>query len=126
MLPDGLFCRDLDARGYSYVAAVEYWRMHGQPDRMDADRNGLPCETIYPESDVQAYWGPRQLPEPEPAPIDPGPGLFCRDLLARGYSYAEAADYWLRHGSPDRMDADVNGIPCETVYPAEDVDDYWW
>lgn len=57
-LPAGLFCRDLNARGYSYSAAVDYWRMHGQPNQMDADRNGIPCETVYPRSDVSAYWGP--------------------------------------------------------------------
>lgn len=57
-LPAGLFCRDLDAQGYSYAAAVEYWRVHGQPNRMDADSNGIPCETVYPEQDVEAFWSP--------------------------------------------------------------------
>jgi hypothetical protein len=44
------------ARGYSYVAAVDYWRLHGQPNRMDAHLNGIPCETVYPASAVHAYW----------------------------------------------------------------------
>jgi hypothetical protein len=43
--------------GYSYPAAVEYWRLEGYTDRMDADLNGIPCETVYPRSDVVAYWG---------------------------------------------------------------------
>lgn len=57
-LSTGLFCRDLAAMGYGYEVAVEYWMREGQPDRMDADRNGIPCETVYPETEVQAYWEP--------------------------------------------------------------------
>lgn len=52
-------------------------------------------------------------------------GLFCRDLDAAGYTYGEAVTYWVREGSPNRMDADHNGIPCETVWPATDVVDFW-
>ncbi len=60
------------------------------------------------------------------APVDQiDSGLYCRDLHAIGYSYAEAVTYWVREGSPDRMDADRNGIPCETVWPASDVVDFW-
>jgi hypothetical protein len=54
--PGGLFCRDLEAKGYSYSAAVDYWEAEGQPNRMDEDRNGYPCETVYPVEDVVAYW----------------------------------------------------------------------
>jgi hypothetical protein len=52
----GLFCRDLMASGYSYVAAIDYWRMHGQPDKMDADGNGIPCETVYPAYAINVLW----------------------------------------------------------------------
>jgi hypothetical protein len=120
--PAGLFCRDLEARGYSYRAAVDYWYFHGQPDRMDADLNGIPCETVYPRSDVAAYWGSTPVPDYEDVPA----GLFCRDLAARGYSYADAVAYWFATGTPDNMDADLNGIPCETVYSAAEVDEYWY
>ena len=119
-LPAGLFCRDLSAQGYSYSAAVDYWRMHGQTNDMDADRNGIPCETVYPSSDVQAYWGTYTVPTgsyPQ--------GLYCRDLYARGASYADAVAYWFSEGAPDRMDADLNGIPCETVYSWSEVAAYW-
>jgi hypothetical protein len=122
-LPAGLFCRDLDARGYSYSAAVDYWRVHGQPDQMDEDLNGIPCETVYPASSVVAYWG-NDLPDAQGTESLPG-GLFCRDLNAQGFGYSEAVDYWFLHGAPDRMDEDLNGIPCETVYPPEDVNAYW-
>jgi hypothetical protein len=120
-LPAGLFCRDLDAKGYSYVAAVDYWRLHGQPNQMDADRNGIPCETVYPRSDVAAYWNGRVIS----GAVYWSAGLFCRDLAARGASYAEAVRYWWYYGMPDRMDADKNGIPCETVYSSGAVNAFW-
>jgi hypothetical protein len=122
-LPAGLFCRDLDARGYSYSDAVDYWFLHGAPDQMDEDLNGIPCETVYPPSRVVAYWG-ADLPEPQGIESLPG-GLFCRDLNAQGFGYSDAVDYWFLHGAPDQMDEDLNGIPCETVYPAADVSAYW-
>jgi hypothetical protein len=106
------------------VAAVEYWRHHGNPDQMDADRNGIPCETVYPATDVSAYWSVRDLPDDDIAPGLPA-GLLCRDLFARGVSYPEAVTYWWDDGAPDRMDADLNGIPCETVYPRSDIDAFW-
>jgi hypothetical protein len=56
-LPSGLLCRDVAAAGFEYDRAVEYWLSEGRPDRMDADRNGIPCETVYPSVDVTSYWG---------------------------------------------------------------------
>lgn len=125
-LSAGLFCRDLMARGYSYVAATDYWRMHGQPNQMDADRNGIPCETVYPPTDVSAYWSERDVPPSaaEESGLLPS-GLFCRDLQARGLSYSDAVSYWWQEGGPDRMDADLNGIPCETVYSSYEINGYW-
>jgi len=121
-LPAGLFCRDLKAKGYSYVAAIDYWRLHGQPNQMDADRNGIPCETVYSRSDVAAYWNGRQVSGVSPL----GAGLFCRDLAARGATYAQAVAYWWYYDRPQRMDADKNGIPCETVYSAATVNAFWF
>ncbi|HEY4569586.1 MAG TPA: hypothetical protein VIH10_08975 [Kribbella sp.] len=118
----GLFCRDLHAKGYSYVAAIEYWRLHGQPNQMDADRNGIPCETVYPRSDVAAYWNGREIS----GVTFWSAGLYCRDLAARGASYSEAVRYWWYYGMPDRMDADKNGIPCETVYSSAAVNAFWY
>ncbi|MDX6316615.1 MAG: hypothetical protein QOD35_15, partial [Nocardioidaceae bacterium] len=62
-------------------------------------------------------------PAPDP-PRRSSAGLFCRPLLARGYSYGDAVYYWYLHNEPDQMDIDLNGIPCETVYPRTDVDNY--
>jgi len=56
-LDAGLLCRELAAKGYSYPEAVTYWAREGRPDRVDADRNGIPCETVYPAADVAAFWG---------------------------------------------------------------------
>jgi hypothetical protein len=112
--PAGLLCRDLEAQGYSYSASVDYWRVNGQPDRMDADKNGIPCETVYPRSDVVAYW-PAATYEVSVSYGLPS-GLLCRDLEARGVGVYDALRYYIWEGSPSRMDADGNGIPCETVY----------
>ena len=120
-LPSGLFCRDLKAKGYSYVAAIDYWRFHGQPNQMDADRNGIPCETVYSRSDVASYWNGRVVS----GSVSFGAGLFCRDLVARGATYAQAVFYWYNNGMPDRMDADKNGVPCETVYAPAIVESFW-
>jgi hypothetical protein len=59
--PKGLYCRDLlneDIDAYpfrqggtpdadAYLWSLVYWSLEGEPDRMDADLNGVPCETLY-------------------------------------------------------------------------------
>ena len=64
--PAGLHCRDLlkpppdsgrpDSYHLSYGLAVYYWLSEGRPDRMDADRDGIPCETVHPAHEVAAFW----------------------------------------------------------------------
>lgn len=120
--PAGLLCRDLMGRGFSYTAAVDYWNHHGQPDRMDADVNGIPCETVFPRRNISNYWQGRSIPTGSGFTA----GLMCKDLIARGYDYPTAVAYWWVEGMPDRMDADLNGIPCETVYPAAAVSSFWF
>jgi hypothetical protein len=121
-LPAGLFCRDLKAKGYSYVAAIDYWRLNGQPNQMDADKNGIPCETVYPRSDIGQYWNGREVGGTAPL----SSGLLCRDLADRGATYAQAVAYWWYYDMPLRMDADKNGIPCETVYSVATVNNFWF
>jgi len=111
---EGLLCKDLSALGYSYSASVDYWRLWGQPNRMDADKNGIPCETVYPRADVVAYW-PETVYGASVSYGLPG-GLLCRDLQDRGVDVYDALRYYIWEGYPARMDADGNGIPCETVY----------
>lgn len=75
--PPDLFCRDLlvpppdtapdfyapDENHLDYGLAVWYWLAQGRPDRMDADHNGIPCETVYPKAEIDAFWASaRQLP----------------------------------------------------------------
>lgn len=69
----GLLCRDLAAAGWSYPGAVAYWEVEGRPARMDADENGIPCETVYSSREVTAYWG-----DPLPTGLAPGPGSGWR------------------------------------------------
>jgi hypothetical protein len=56
-LPDGLRCAELSTLGLGPKQAVDYWFLWGAPELMDADRNGIPCETIW--SDVERYMPPR-------------------------------------------------------------------
>lgn len=61
----GLYCRDLRhgwpptaGRGLGadagFLWSVVYWNLEGQPERMDADGNGIPCETLYTPELVEA------------------------------------------------------------------------
>ncbi len=102
-------CQSLDGRSYAEVVA--YWVAAGMPDGMDSDGNGLPCDEIGTLFDPAFFEG---------SPT--ATGLMCRDLEPRGLDFAQAVAYWLTEGAPDRMDADGNGIPCETVYPATEVE----
>ena len=115
-LEAGLFCRDLRDMGYGFWMAVPYWLAEGAPDRMDADGNGIPCETVFPE-DYESFLN---------AAIGLPSGQLCADLgLADDvFEYEVAVAYWMLEGAPDRMDADNNGIPCETVFSRETVNQY--
>jgi hypothetical protein len=113
-LAPGLLCRDVAHAGYGYLPALTYWVREGRPSRMDADANGIPCETVYPPGEIGSVIN-----------FDPGveisPGLMCSDVKRLGHGYPVALAYWVREGAPARMDADANGIPCETVYPAAEI-----
>ncbi|NNC91417.1 MAG: hypothetical protein HKN80_02870 [Acidimicrobiia bacterium] len=64
----------------------------------------------------------------EAAYRETGSGLFCRDLIAsdgRLSSYFGAMAYWFLEGRPDRMDADLDGVPCATVFPLSDIANFW-
>jgi hypothetical protein len=51
--PDGLRCADLQSLGYGAKDSVDYWFLWGAPPLMDADADGIPCETVF--SDVERY-----------------------------------------------------------------------
>jgi hypothetical protein len=115
-LAAGLFCRDVEAAGHGFEHALAYWVREGRPERMDADGNGIPCETVYSTAEIQSVMG---------LVGDPS-GLLCRDLAGRGAGFGEAVAYWVREGAPERMDEDGNGIPCETVYDATEITGFIW
>ena len=97
-LPAGLYCRDLKARGLSYAAAVDYWYRQGEPSRMDADGNGVPCETVYPASEIEAYWGYQW--EPPAGGDDAATAIRLVEDALYGCGYAPALET-STDGQPD-------------------------
>jgi Excalibur calcium-binding domain len=45
----GKYCAAMKAAGWSFEKARAYHENHGQPAHMDADGDGIPCETVYGE-----------------------------------------------------------------------------
>lgn len=110
VLPPGMRCEDFVEMDLDYEAALGYWFVNGRPGPMDTDGNDIPC-------DEQAYsvWLP-VVGEEEDAWLSHG--LFCRDIVLDPWTGPQVPFlYWLVEGSPDRMDADRDGIPCETLFP---------
>lgn len=66
VLPAGLFCRDLAARGRTVTNGVDYWHLHGAPPDMDTDLNGIPCETVWPDAGDRPAQPPSRIPHGEP------------------------------------------------------------
>lgn len=98
--------------GASYSDVVAEFVLAGRPADMDRNGDGTPCEELFPEA-AELFDAVRYGVES---------GLYCRDLEPLGYSFLQAVAYWLAEGAPNRMDADRDGIPCETVYPADEID----
>jgi hypothetical protein len=113
-LQAGLFCRDLEERGYDFWTAAIYWISEGAPDRMDADQNGIPCETVFPAEQIDGFLSMGR---------SFAPGLSCTALGLPDDpdTWLTAVAYWMLEGKPDRMDPDGNGIPCEDVFSAENI-----
>ena len=110
ILPHDMQCEDFVEMDLDYAAALGYWFVSDRPGRMDTDGNDIPC-------DEQAYsvWLP-VVGEGEGAWF--AHGLYCRDIVTDRWMGPEVPFlYWLVEGSPDRMDADRDGIPCETLFP---------
>jgi hypothetical protein len=114
VLPAGLLCRHLQKIGYGFGEALAYWVREGAPQRMDADNDGIPCETVYPAHEVEATL---EFETGEAL----GAGRLCRDVKAGGHGFDAALAYWIREGRPTRMDADDNGLPCESVYSWQEI-----
>lgn len=111
-LEPGQSCVDLTELSppLTYEMVLAYWVAQGRPIELDSSGNGIPCDDESSLYDAGVFG---DLPDES--------GLFCRDLNSLGYDFSEALAYWVREDAPDRMDADGNGIPCETVYPADEI-----
>ncbi|MGD2061161.1 MAG: DUF3160 domain-containing protein [Acidimicrobiia bacterium] len=112
-LEPGLTCADLAGAVDGYEDVLAYWIASQQPGQLDSDGNGLPCDRT-PMYDADVFADLREESD-----------LFCRDLVADGFDFADAVAYWVREGTPSRMDADHNGIPCETVFSSEEVEAFF-
>jgi excalibur calcium-binding domain-containing protein len=122
----GRYCAIMHAAGWSYERAAAYYEDHGRPAHMDADSDGIPCETVYPEAG-EDYVPPADLdPPPSPSyvpppsyptpgrtpggsidhdwPTNPGPGCpGCTDRPVQPYPAPP--------GDPNDRDGD--GVACE-------------
>lgn len=119
--PAGQFCRDLIASESdlsSYFGAVMYWFLEGRPDRMDADRDGIPCETVFPLWDIASFW--------HGSPLEETTGIhfgYITDLATRGSGYDLTIDYAYFLGG---MEANLAAEAAGEIAPGEGVpNDYY-
>ncbi len=119
---DTIFVLVPDDEGVFQVAAggvysfYEFWSPKRLTDEEWRDRLGQDPPPIRPT------WQEVFLADGPPVATGLEPGLQCRDLAARGLGFDAALRYWQDEGMPARMDADANGIPCETVYSAAEIE----
>lgn len=112
-----LLCKNLKSRGYNFAEANAYWELEGKPDRMDADGNGIPCQTVYPLSQIHIiYPGAEQPPPVQPAPAattEAAPSQVyyqnCDAVRAAGKDPLYTGD----PGYDSHLDRDGDGIACE-------------
>jgi Excalibur calcium-binding domain len=85
----GKYCAAMHAAGWSFEEARAYYEDLGQPAHMDADSDGIPCETVYGEVGGQ---GPAPAPQQDCDPAypddclpSPPPDLDCADVGHRGH-----------------------------------------
>lgn len=76
-------------------------------------------KTVIVPAPAPAPRVPVAPPDPYQAAYDAfnfHPGKVCREMWDRNWSYTAMYAWYTSHGYPNHMDADGNGIPCETVY----------
>lgn len=119
--PSGQFCRDLiasESELSSYFGAVAYWFREGRPDRMDADRDGIPCETVYPLWDIASFWAGSPLEEVTDIHFG-----YVTDLDSRSSGFEMTIDYAFFLGG---MAANLAAEAAGEIAPGEGVpNDYY-
>lgn len=127
---DDLFCRDLNGMGYTYAESVAYWLAHGRPSRMDADGNGIPCETVYSRADVESFYGSvgpaEQSRPPEGTLHILGPGHGAR--YGQGFSRLRNCSTWtLRFvNDSDTAIRSVDFAPASAAYSGTSAESGTW
>jgi hypothetical protein len=106
----GKYCAAMHAAGWSLEKARAFYEDHGQPAHMDADGDGIPCETVYGEVGD---------PEPPPVPQEDCDPAYPDDCLPSPPPDLDCADIGHRvtvdhsYGDPHRLDADRDGVGCD-------------
>jgi uncharacterized membrane protein len=69
----------------AYQWALAYWFLEGEPERMDDDHNGIPCELLFDPGVVAEVWAGTATTQPTSfgAPIDLG-GTTANDINNAG------------------------------------------
>ncbi|MDH3729819.1 MAG: hypothetical protein OES13_01650 [Acidimicrobiia bacterium] len=115
------FCRELAEEAgipfdLGYKGAVIYWFLDGMPDRMDADRDGVPCETVFFYEEVLQVW---QGTDREALLEDPRAGFqfaFLTDIAPDGSSITlDYAEFLTGEEANDAAIADGDIPQGETV-----------
>jgi hypothetical protein len=110
----GKYCAAMHAAGWSFEKARAYYDDHGQPAHMDADGDGIPCETVYGE-----VGGSAPAPEKDCDPSYPdaclkvGIGDYdCAGGSGNGPNYVEGP-VTVRGSDPFGLDGNGDGVGCE-------------
>jgi hypothetical protein len=106
----GKYWAAMKAAAWSFEKARAYYEDHGEPAHMDADGDGIPCETVYGEVGEP---GPSPTPQEDCDPAypddclpSPPPDLDCAEI-----GHRVRVDH--SYGDPHRLDADRDGIGCD-------------
>lgn len=52
--PEGMRCTQIERAGYTFGEAFRYFQKFDQPEWMDPDADGIPCESNYDQEDIDA------------------------------------------------------------------------
>lgn len=81
------------------------------PNRLDAEGDGIACETL--PSGVVAVPVPEPAPEPAPMPSGVTPSPTAPDVDCSDFPAMGNPQDWLFPGDPHRLDGDNDGLACE-------------